>query len=130
MTGDPHFARVTSARRQALGLDQRTVAENVGVTQQTISRWESGISLPRREAVHALARALDLDVDELHRLAGYASSMAVDEVVDLVHAVHSHVHRFSDEQLLLLLDLLWRTHYERGAARLAQPEPTGLPAPS
>ncbi len=46
-------------RRKELGLTMREVAEQVGVTEATISRWESGqISSMRSENVSAYARAL------------------------------------------------------------------------
>jgi transcriptional regulator with XRE-family HTH domain len=46
------------ARRTALGLSQGSLAESVGVTQGTISNWESGRSAPSEEQVALLRDAL------------------------------------------------------------------------
>lgn len=47
-------------RRIALGLTQKEVAESVGVTEATVSRWESGtIANMRRDKIKLLAKALD-----------------------------------------------------------------------
>jgi DNA-binding XRE family transcriptional regulator len=55
-----HFimAREFVARRQALGLTQRQLAERSGVQQSEISRIEQGSSNPTFHTIHVLARAL------------------------------------------------------------------------
>lgn len=45
-------------RRKVAGLSQAALAESVGVTQGTISAWETGRVSPPREQVDALQRAL------------------------------------------------------------------------
>ena len=48
-----------SERRKELGLTQREVAEEVGVAEATVSRWESGeIANMRRDKIAALAKVL------------------------------------------------------------------------
>jgi transcriptional regulator with XRE-family HTH domain len=113
MAGDVQFGRLTAARRIALALDQNTVARRVGVTQQTISRWESGVSLPRRPMIPALATTLELDPDELHRLAGYATQRPSTPADHLTQDLYACADQLSRAQLLALLDILWRTYYQR-----------------
>ena len=72
-------------RREELGLGQEQVAEQVGVSQQTVSRWEHGTALPRPARVVSLARLLDVDSGHLHRLAGY---LPEDEQSDLAGPFH------------------------------------------
>ena len=49
-------------RRKELGLTLKQVAERTGVSEGTISRWESGkISEMRRGKVAAYAKAIDID---------------------------------------------------------------------
>lgn len=52
---------VMKFRRQELGLTQKEVAARVGVTEATVSRWESGdIKNMKRENIATLARVLDI----------------------------------------------------------------------
>lgn len=49
-------------KRQARGLTQKEVADAVGVSEGTVSRWESGkIGNMRRDKIEALAKILDMD---------------------------------------------------------------------
>lgn len=53
-----------SERRKELGLTQREVAEEVGVAEATVSRWESGeIANMRRDKIAALAKVLHCSPD-------------------------------------------------------------------
>ena len=58
-------------RREQRGMGQEQLATALGVRQQTVSRWENGLAVPRPSRVLALARVLELEPSLLHRLAGY-----------------------------------------------------------
>lgn len=69
------FGRKLTAMRLAVGIaHQAELAEKVGSTQQTVSRWESGQSRPRLAQIPAIASVLNVDAYELSRLAGYGVS--------------------------------------------------------
>ncbi|MBQ6294097.1 MAG: helix-turn-helix transcriptional regulator [Lachnospiraceae bacterium] len=51
--------------RSSLGMSQTQLAENVGVTRQTVSNWEKGVSNPDIRMLEQLANALHCDVDDL-----------------------------------------------------------------
>ena len=52
---------VIKNRRLELGLKQKDVADAIGVTKATISRWESGdIKSMRRDNIEKLSRILDV----------------------------------------------------------------------
>ena len=51
--------------RKIRGFSQEALAEKVGVTRQTVSKWEVGESIPDLEKAAALAEALGVSVDEL-----------------------------------------------------------------
>lgn len=57
-------------RRQA-GLSQEDAAAALGVSRQTISRWENGASVPTGENLRAIARLYETSVDAL--LSGCAA---------------------------------------------------------
>lgn len=53
------------ALRKRRGLTQRQLAEGMGMAQNAISNWESGISLPRARDIPRLADVLGCTIDEL-----------------------------------------------------------------
>jgi transcriptional regulator with XRE-family HTH domain len=66
------LADVLRTRRESQGIEQGELARRVGVTQQTVSKWETSVTVPRPGRMAALARALDLDAGLLHATAGLA----------------------------------------------------------
>ena len=51
--------------RQARGLSQEKLAEQVGVSRQAVSKWEVGDAIPDTDKLIPLARTLGITVDEL-----------------------------------------------------------------
>ena len=58
------FQNIALLRRRA-GLSQEALAERVGVTRQTVAKWENGESVP--DVLHAdrLAELFEVSLDEL-----------------------------------------------------------------
>lgn len=54
--------------RKALKLTQKQLAELLGVEQQSVSYWESGISAPRDDKKIEIAKVLQQDVNALFPL--------------------------------------------------------------
>lgn len=54
--------------RKAKGLTQKEVAESIGVSDKTVSKWENGNSIPDTSILIPLCSVLDITVNEL--LAG------------------------------------------------------------
>lgn len=55
---------ILTARKHA-GLTQEALAEAVGVSRQTIAKWEAGESTPDLDMAGALAKALEISLDDL-----------------------------------------------------------------
>lgn len=53
--------------RRSLGLSQEQLAERIGVSRQTISKWEGGQSAPDVDKLISLADCFGVTVDELIR---------------------------------------------------------------
>ena len=51
--------------RKKRNLTQEALAEAVGVTRQTVAKWENGESVPDLELAGRLAAALDVSLDDL-----------------------------------------------------------------
>jgi transcriptional regulator with XRE-family HTH domain len=69
------LARIVIARRQALGLTQRQLAERVGTSHSVISRIESGQHLTSVTTLRRLAEAF-----QTHLVVGFS-----DEPAAIVH---------------------------------------------
>lgn len=51
--------------RKALGLSQEQLAEQIGVSRQSISKWETGQSAPELDKLLALSRVFRISTDAL-----------------------------------------------------------------
>jgi transcriptional regulator with XRE-family HTH domain len=69
-----NFGELIRERREALGLDQVTLAVSLDVGQQAVSGWENGRSRPRRSMLNDVARVLAVDLDTLLDAGGYRTS--------------------------------------------------------
>ena len=74
------FVAALYEHRRRRGLTQETLAEHLGVTQGTVSGWETGVTTPAFDHLCDLAVLLDLsldrvlldaDTDELARLRAF-----------------------------------------------------------
>lgn len=67
----PDFAALLAALRKTKGWMQQEFAARAGVTQQTVSRWEQGVSRPRAKQLPALSVLLNADLEAMTAAAGY-----------------------------------------------------------
>ena len=55
------------SKRSSLGMTQEYVAENLGVSRQAVSKWESGTSEPSTSNLIAMAKLFVVSIEELLR---------------------------------------------------------------
>lgn len=58
--------RRLKAAREARDIDQRDIAKAIGVTPGAVSRWESGVTVPKDAAILALAKYFGVTPAWLH----------------------------------------------------------------
>lgn len=58
-------ASIISTRRKALGLTQQALADQLHISNKSVSKWETGEGLPDISILKDLASALQISVDEL-----------------------------------------------------------------
>ncbi len=107
------FDQTITVRRLELDLSQTQVAERLSVSQQTVSRWESGFAIPDPERVNAIADVLDLEKESLLVYAGY---ILLDDRSHHWHefqSMYDGIMHLSDKELILLLDRAWQEHRRR-----------------
>lgn len=64
---------IQSLRKEA-GLTQEQLAGKLGVTRQTVSKWENGASVPDADILSQMASVLDVSVSELLGMSVETSS--------------------------------------------------------
>jgi transcriptional regulator with XRE-family HTH domain len=124
----PLLSEAIRLRREELGLDQSELAERLGVGQQTVSRWETGHGLPRRERLPQLADALEIDPSHLLRLAGYLPQGEEESATALFHQAYERAAEFREDELVLLIDRLWTELRRRTGFRAPAPRRADGPA--
>lgn len=96
--------RVTELRNAAGFAKQADLASQLGVSQQTVSRWEAGTSRPRMDDLTKLASALKVDVDVLLPMAGYSPSgsevRSLDQLLPLERLTPGSFENFCVELLV------------------------------
>ena len=80
-----------AGKRRALNLTQEQLAETLGVSNKTISKWETGKSMPDYSVIQKLCEALHVTLAEL---------------MDGEDAAQDSIRGYDDEQIL---DLIRRT---------------------
>ena len=86
------FGQLLRRYRKRAGLaKQSDLAKLVGATQQTVSRWEQGLSRPRDKEIALLASALgaEKEIPDLLRAAGYSLPTKAGTPVDRVFPLAS-----------------------------------------
>jgi transcriptional regulator with XRE-family HTH domain len=63
--------------RESRGLTQEALANRLGTSDVTVSRWETGKRLPDYNALSAIAEALDIDPFDLRRHPAQPSADAL-----------------------------------------------------
>ena len=59
------FGAIVSERRKLLSMSQETLAERVGISQESLSRMEKGFIAPRFERLQLFADALGCSISDL-----------------------------------------------------------------
>lgn len=121
------FGDFVKLRREELSLDQTELARQLGVNQQTVSKWEQAKAVPRPPRIRQLAEVLRVDLSDLMRYAGYLPDA---ETVDAqskepFHQLLAHIGRLTNEQLIILIDQAWEAYRNRHGFSLEDPRRRG-----
>lgn len=89
-----------TARRKALGLTQKELAERLHVTDGAVSKWERGINFPEVTLLEPLAAVLNTTVIDLlslenadrNEIAGALSAISLEEKKRLVKELKSRAY--------------------------------------
>jgi len=117
------FGDFVKLRREELNLDQRGLARELGVQQQTVSKWEQAKAVPKPERIRRLAEVLRVDLSDLMRYAGYLPSAQPTEAQaeEPFHVLLGQVSRLTNDQLIVLIDQGWEEYRFRVGFSLEHP---------
>lgn len=95
-------------RRIELNLTQKEVADKVGVSEATVSRWESGnIANMGRDKIALLSKALEISPSTI---AGYDDENSQDNDLELLsdkqRELYNIISKFDDDKAILALRVL------------------------
>ena len=80
-----NFGNRIKALRRKISLTQEELAERLNVSYQTISKWETGASLPDITLFPLLANFFDVTTDELLGVDLAKKQAKVDEIIEEFH---------------------------------------------
>lgn len=107
------FAEALQLHRERGDLTQTELARRVGVRQQTVSRWESGVGLPPPRRVVVVEDELGLERGTLLRLIGYLPEEERSRSPGSIQELLQLLPDLSDIELLLVIDTAWEHYRER-----------------
>ena len=79
------------AQRKRLGLSQQTLADQLHVVRQTISKWEKNLSVPDADALLKLADALETSVQSLLGMPEEASEPNTAEIATALTRINDQL---------------------------------------
>lgn len=84
------IGKFIAALRKEAGLTQEQLAEKLGITNKTVSRWETGTYLPSADMLLAMSELFSVTINELlsgRRLTSEEYQQAAEEnLTEVVHA--------------------------------------------
>lgn len=101
------FGENIKRAREALGITQQTLADQLYVTRQAVSRWENGSRYPDLLTAQKLARALDMSLDELLADDDLRTYPEVNPVIEYPLTKRVQTALFSAAVVTNLVQVLW-----------------------
>ena len=130
------FAENIVSLRKRKGITQEQLAEFLGVTKASVSKWETKQSMPDISLLPMIASFFDVSIDEI---LGYQPELSVEEIEkiyaeltkdftrmpfeDVIHKSEALVKQyFNCYPFLLQMAILWLNHYVMAESRERQVE--------
>lgn len=107
------FGEAVLSSRERRGLTQAELAKRLGVSQQTVSRWESGLAVPSPQRVTAVEDELELERGTLLKAIGYLPEEESSGSPEDVRRILGRLAGLSDTELILVIDAAWQLYRDR-----------------
>ena len=103
MNNSVEVSYVLAMHRKDHGLTQAELAKRVGVSNKTVSKWETGSVLPDIYSLIALANLYSITIDELLQGSSYASMVKRQQNKD---SKKKFLYRRRKKSLIILVSIL------------------------
>lgn len=96
--------------RKGMGMTQRQLADEIGVSDKTISKWETGNGMPELSSVMPLCQILQINVNELlsgeHLSEDSYSRKAEENMMNLIHETEKSKQENKSSLIFRILSLI------------------------
>lgn len=104
--------------RKTKGISQQTLATNLGVTFQTVSKWENGVSMPDISLLPKIAEFFEVSVDQLLGLRPLPSDSYIERDSDNRDSWNkksntlykNRKYFWNEDYLQFIVDKVWNIH--------------------
>lgn len=59
------IGKYIAGKRKSLGMTQKQLAEKLGMSDKSVSKWERGVSVPNINTLILISEKFDIPVDEM-----------------------------------------------------------------
>ncbi|WEG14833.1 helix-turn-helix transcriptional regulator [Pullulanibacillus sp. KACC 23026] len=108
MLKDINIAKVISAKRNEKGITQDQLAEYIGVTKASVSKWETDKSYPDITLLPQLSSFFNISIDEL---IGYSPQMTKETIKKTYHHLASEFSHKTFNEVLIECRKLIKKYY-------------------
>lgn len=102
------IGQIVSEKRKEKGLTQQELADFVGVSKASVSKWENDMTYPDITLLPLLAAFFDITMDQL---LDYHSQLTTDEIKRIYQLLQKSLLKQSSEEVLHELRRLTRSYY-------------------
>lgn len=81
------LGKFIAKRRKYMRLTQEELANKIHVSKSAIAKWETDAGIPERDNLQRLAKAINVSVDDLHRIIGTEGVEDIDYEVNITPEV-------------------------------------------
>ena len=112
------FANTIKRLRRKANLTQQTLAEKLGVSPQSVSKWETGITMPDIAILPALSETLGVSIDDLFGLSVEQKLTRIENRMDIEEELPADV--FLEFEAFLKEEKKGKEHEKRATELLAR----------
>ena len=121
-----NFGKILKSKREECKLSQEEVAKRMGISQKTVSAWETGRNTPKLDDYAKMAKIYGCSIQELSGQKADISTITVQDILIKIPSlsiyelqeIHDHTEREIHEKERMLQILIEKEDLEKQLASL------------